>query len=79
MTWEEGGPGGSDPPGPEHVSDAPRARLSLVELLAGRARLRFTRQIAKVPHTRRWPVTSRGHKILGACVRRYDHGLSAAA
>ncbi len=62
MTWEEGGPGGSDQPGPEHVLDVTRARLSLVGLLASRVRLRFTGQIAKVPHTRRGPWLARWWK-----------------
>jgi hypothetical protein len=44
MTGEEVGPGGSVPPGPEHVFDVPLARLSLVGLLASIARLRFTGQ-----------------------------------
>jgi hypothetical protein len=42
-------------------------------------RLHVRGLIAKVPHTRRWQVTSEGHKILGACVRLYYHGLSTAA
>ena len=46
MTQEEEGPGGEVPPGPEDVVDVPPARLSLVGLLASRARLRLTGQFS---------------------------------
>ena len=34
--------------------------------------------IAKVPHTRRWNVSRKGHQVLGAVVRLYHHGIPAA-
>lgn len=35
--------------------------------------------LAKIPHTRRWQVTARGHQLLGTCVSLYYHGLANAA
>jgi hypothetical protein len=35
--------------------------------------------IAKVPRSRRWRVTARGQRVLGAVVRLYHHGLPAVA
>jgi hypothetical protein len=42
-------------------------------------RLHVRGLIAKIPRTRRWRVTSQGHRILGACVQLYYHGLATAA
>jgi hypothetical protein len=42
-------------------------------------RLHVRRLIAKVPRSRRWRVTAKGRRLLGAVVRLYHHGLSTAA
>jgi hypothetical protein len=42
-------------------------------------RLHVRGLLAKVPRTRRWRVTDTGHRLLGAVVRLYQHGLAAAA
>ncbi len=35
--------------------------------------------IVKVPHSRRWHVSGKGHQVLGAVVQLYHHGIPAAA
>lgn len=42
-------------------------------------RLHVRRLVARIPHTRRWRVTLRGHQLLGAIVQLHYHGLSTAA
>ena len=42
-------------------------------------RLHVRGLLAKIPRTRRWPVTLHGHKILGTLVQLHYHGLSNAA
>jgi hypothetical protein len=42
-------------------------------------RLHVRGLIAKVPHSRRWHVTGKGHQVLGAVVRLYHYGIPAAA
>jgi hypothetical protein len=42
-------------------------------------RLHVRALIAKVPNTRRWLVSHKGHQVLGAVVRLYYHGIPAAA
>jgi len=42
-------------------------------------RLHVRGLIAKIPHARRWQVTALGHRVLGAIVRLYYHGLAQAA
>jgi len=42
-------------------------------------RLHVRGLIVKVPHTRRWHVSHKGHQMLGAAVRLYYHGIPAAA
>jgi hypothetical protein len=42
-------------------------------------RLHVRRVVAKIPHTRRWRVTLRGHQLLAAIVQLHYHGLSTAA
>src|SRR6185437_10783462 len=41
-------------------------------------RLQARGLIAKVPNTRRWLVSHKGHQILGAVVQLYYHGIPAA-
>ncbi len=41
-------------------------------------RLHVRGLIAKVPHSRRWNVTRKGHQVLGAVVQLYHHGIPAA-
>ena len=42
-------------------------------------RLHVRGLLAKIPRTRRWRVTYRGHQLLGAMVQLHYHGLSTAA
>ncbi len=42
-------------------------------------RLHVRGLLAKIPRTRRWRVTDRGHRLLGAMVRLHYYGLSTAA
>ena len=42
-------------------------------------RLHVRGLLAKVPRSRRWRVTARGQRVLGAVVRLYHHGLPAVA
>jgi hypothetical protein len=42
-------------------------------------RLHVRGLIAKVPRSRRWRVTAKGHSLMGAVVRLYHLGLPAAA
>ena len=41
-------------------------------------RLHVRGLIAKVPHSRRWHVSQKGHQVLGAVVRLYHYGIPAA-
>jgi hypothetical protein len=41
-------------------------------------RLHVRGLIAKVPHSHRWQVSAKGHQVLGAVVRLYNHGIPAA-
>jgi hypothetical protein len=41
-------------------------------------RLHVRGLIAKVPHTHRWQVSAKGHRVLGAVVRLYHYGIPAA-
>jgi hypothetical protein len=41
-------------------------------------RLHVRKLIAKVPHSRRWNVSHEGHRVLGAVVQLYHHGIPAA-
>ena len=41
-------------------------------------RLHVRGLIVKVPHSRRWHVSRKGHQVLGAVVRLYHHGIPAA-
>jgi hypothetical protein len=41
-------------------------------------RLHVRGLIAKVPHSRRWNVSHEGHRVLGAVVQLYHHGIPAA-
>ena len=41
-------------------------------------RLHVRGLIAKVPHSRRWHVSKKGHQVLGAVVQLYHHGIPAA-
>jgi hypothetical protein len=42
-------------------------------------RLHARKLIAKVPRTRRWLVSYKGHQVLGAVVQLYHYGIPAAA
>jgi hypothetical protein len=42
-------------------------------------RLHVRGLIVKVPHSRRWHVSRKGHQVLGAVVQLYHHGIPAAA
>jgi hypothetical protein len=42
-------------------------------------RLHVRGLIVKVPHSRRWHVSRKGHEVLGAVVQLYYHGIPAAA
>ena len=42
-------------------------------------RLHVRGLIAKIPRSRRWKVTAKGHKVLGAIVRLHYQGLSQIA
>jgi hypothetical protein len=42
-------------------------------------RLHVRGLVAKIPRTRRWRVTARGHNVLGTMVQLHYHGLSTAA
>jgi hypothetical protein len=42
-------------------------------------RLHVRGLLAKIPRTRRWRVTAKGHKLLGAIIQLHYHGLSTAA
>ena len=53
-----------------------RARAAIGRRLK---RLHVRGLIAKIPRTRRWKVTPAGHRILGACLQLYYHGLATAA
>ena len=41
-------------------------------------RLHVRGLIVKVPHTRRWQVSPKGHQLLGAVVQLYHYGLPTA-
>ena len=41
-------------------------------------RLHVRGLIVKVPHSRRWNVSRKGHQVLGAVVQLYHHGIPAA-
>ena len=41
-------------------------------------RLHVRGLIVKVPHSRRWHVTPKGHGVLGGVLRLYHHGIPAA-
>jgi hypothetical protein len=41
-------------------------------------RLHVRGLIVKVPHSRRWHVSRKGHQVLGAVVQLYHHGIPAA-
>ena len=41
-------------------------------------RLHVRGLIVKVPHSRRWHVSRKGHQVLGAVVRLYHYGIPAA-
>jgi hypothetical protein len=42
-------------------------------------RLHVRGLIVKVPHSRRWHVSRKGHQVLGAVVQLYHHGIPATA
>jgi hypothetical protein len=42
-------------------------------------RLHVRGLIVKVPHSRRWHVSRKGHEVLGAVVQLYYHGIPATA
>ena len=41
-------------------------------------RLHVRGLIVKVPHSRRWLVSRKGHQVLGAVVRLHHYGIPAA-
>ena len=41
-------------------------------------RLHVRGLIMKVPHSRRWHVGREGHRVLGAVVQLYHHGIPVA-
>ena len=59
MTWEEGGPGGRDPPGCEHALDVPRYRLSLVALARQQSPTAFFFRSCSSATVDRWPAPRR--------------------
>ena len=54
-----------------------RRRANAVSRLLKRLHVRGL--IARIPRTRRWRVTQRGHSLLGAMIRLHYHGLPLAA
>jgi hypothetical protein len=42
-------------------------------------RLHVRGLIVKVPHSRRWHVSQKGHEVLGAVLQLYYHGIPTAA
>ena len=53
-----------------------RRRANAVSRLLKRLHVRGL--IARIPRTRRWRVTQRGHSLLGAMIRLHFHGLPLA-
>jgi hypothetical protein len=60
---------------PEDPSEYRRQRAAVGRLLR---RLHVRGLIAKVPRSRRWQVSREGHRVLGAVVQLYHHGIPAA-
>ncbi len=62
----------------QNEDDAERRRQSQA---VGRLlkRLHARGLIAKVPNTRRWLVTQKGHQVLGVIIQLYYHGIPAVA
>ena len=54
-----------------------RRRANAVSRMLKRLHVRGL--IARIPRTRRWRVTSRGHSLLGAMIRLHYHGIPLAA
>jgi hypothetical protein len=59
--------------------DPVRRRRQSAKLCRQFHKLQVRGLLAKIPHTRRWLVTPRGHQLLGTCVQLYYHGLATAA
>jgi len=59
----------------EDVGDRRRQSLAVGRMLK---RLHVRGLIVKVPHSRRWHVTQKGHQVLGVVVRLYHYGIPAA-
>ena len=53
-----------------------RRRANAVTRLLKRLHVRGL--LAKIPRTRRWRVTARGHKLLGTMIQLHYHGLPMA-
>jgi hypothetical protein len=61
---------------PKHAEVKRRYSTAVSRLLK---RLHVRGLIAKVPRTRRWQVTTKGRRLLGAAVQLYHHGIPKAA
>lgn len=59
----------------EDAGERRRQSLAVGRMLK---RLHVRGLIAKVPHSRRWHVSRKGHQVLGAVVRLYHDGIPAA-
>ncbi len=59
----------------EDAGERRRQSLAVGRMLK---RLHVRGLIAKVPHSRRWHVSQKGHRLLGAVVRLYHYGIPAA-
>jgi hypothetical protein len=59
----------------EDPRECQRQRAAVGRLLK---RLHVRGLIAKVPRSRRWLVSREGHRVLGAVVQLYHHGIPAA-
>ena len=59
--------------------DSPTVRRQRAAVGRQLRKLHVRGLVAKIPNTRRWQVTARGHQLLGTCVQLYYHGLTTAA
>ncbi len=66
------------PAGDDEAVDAKNLRRQRAAVGRQLRKLHVRGLIAKIPHTRRWQVTARGHQLLGACVQLYYYGLATA-
>jgi hypothetical protein len=62
----------------EPTKDAGERRRQSLAVGRMLKRLHVRGLIAKVPHSRRWHVSQKGHRLLGAVVRLYHYGIPAA-